>query len=98
PSRSPPSPYTTLFRSSVTSVRARLPVQRGPHVPWLHAGSLAPTALHRWRGPLPSTRRRARVPPGGSAARGDPRARVPHADSAERSEEHTSEVQSRENL
>src|SRR5690606_41613537 len=82
PHTSTPFPYTTLFRSPQRSARKR-PVPPRRRAPT--GAAAAGTARFAARA-APARRRRTC------------RSRAPRSTAAERSEEHTSELQSRENL
>src|SRR3712207_7053280 len=86
PPRSTLFPYTTLFRSGVARLRERLGEGHGPEVELVLVLELA--ALHGRRRGAGHRRLRGQRPRGEQCRRGD----------ALRSEEHTSELQSRQYL
>src|SRR5690606_39933168 len=88
PPRSPPFPYTTLFRSRSSVRRSPVPAARRTARD-AHRAAPSPRAA---RSPLPPP---CPDVPSAPRRRLPPRRRRP---AAARSEEHTSELQSRENL
>src|SRR5690606_41279747 len=87
PRHSTPSPSTTLFRSALPARKAGR-ARRGPG-----AGPARPRALA-----APGRTAAARLPRGRRPARRGPPPPAGRAPPLPRSEEHTSELQSRENL
>src|SRR2546430_14094872 len=94
PPRSTLFPYTTLFRSPVRHVTGHADVSaQEPGV--LERDSQAKTAAHAGPGRVGLVKAFEHVR---QVLRRDARTRVGHVDTAVRSEEHTSELQSQSNL
>src|SRR5690606_40016037 len=89
PSRSPLFPYTTLFRSGAALLW--LSLGAGPLPAWAEDAEAESV-------PAAAEADTAETTDTGAAAGADTEAAAPGADSGSRSEEHTSELQSRENL